>query len=93
MAVIQVQSVKKEVFKNKKNPNRKLWATVCYYYPQYTLKEASKLSYRDLSLLLNTAKKLKASEYLTLLNITAAPHSVKGKAVKELRKNLEKEIE
>lgn len=93
MAVIQVQSVKKEVFKNKKNPNRKLWATVCYYYPQYTLKEASKLSYRDISLLLNTAKRLKASEYLRLLDISAAPHTEKGKGVKELRKILEKEIE
>lgn len=93
MAVIQVQSVQKEVLKKQVNPNRKLWATVCYYYPQYTLKEASELPYRDLVLLLNTARKLRASEHLMLLNIAASPHTKDGKGVNELRKKLKEEIE
>ena len=91
MAVIQVQSVQKEVLKKQLNPNRKLWATVCYYYPQYTLKEASELPYRDLVLLLNTARKLRASENITRLSIANSSHD--AKSTKRLMDKLKKETE
>ena len=42
------------------NSKRELWATVCYYYPQYDLQSASQLPVRDIKLLLKVAEKLNA---------------------------------
>ena len=64
--------------------NRELWATICYYYPQYTLQEASKLTVRDIKLLLKTAEKIEANKMYNLTQIAAAPHTKKGLGVKEL---------
>lgn len=63
---------------------REIWARVCYYYPQYTLEDAAKLSRRDLQLLLKTAIKLEAERNYQLVQIVAAPHTKKGKGVKDL---------
>lgn len=63
---------------------RELWATVAYYYPQYTLEEASKLSVRDIKLLLRVARKIKAQDKYDYTQIAAAPHTKKGSGVKKL---------
>lgn len=64
--------------------NRQLWARVCYYYPQYTLKQASELSIRDIRLLLHTANQIEAQKMYEFTQIAAAPHTKKGKGVKQL---------
>lgn len=71
--------------------NRRLWATVCYYYPQYTLEEARKLTIRDIRLLLGTAKRMEAQKMLMLTQIAAAPHTKNGKGVKQLTKHFQNE--
>lgn len=63
---------------------RELWATICYYYPQYTLKEASELSIRDIKLLLRVAEKKEAEARYDYTQIVAAPHTKKGAGVKQL---------
>ena len=68
----------------KEQTNRRLWARVAFYYPQYTLKEASKLSLRDIKLLLKVADIERATEWHELTQISAAPHTEKGKGVKDL---------
>lgn len=71
--------------------NRRLWATVCYYYPQYTLEDARKLTVRDIRLLLGTAKRMEAQKMLMLTQIAAAPHTKNGKGVKQLTKHFQDE--
>lgn len=70
--------------KGGKVSNRALWARICYYYPQYTLEEASRLSVRDIRLLLNVANEIEAERFFNLTQIAAAPHTKKGKGVKQL---------
>lgn len=70
--------------------NREQWATICYYYPQYTLEEASKLTLRDIRLLLKIAEKLRAKEHLELLKISTAPHTEKGKGIKQAQEEFER---
>lgn len=82
MAKVKVASVDKPA--STKNTKRDLYAMVAYYYPQYTFKEAENLKARDLNILIKTAQKLKAVEYLNLTQIAAAPNSEKGKAVGKL---------
>ena len=69
---------------------REIWATVAYYYPQYTLKEASKLPARDIKLLIKTAKKLEAQKMFNLTQIAAAPHTKKGEGVKKLSEHFKR---
>lgn len=77
---------------DKKNSKRELYAKIAYYYPQYSLKSASELKFRDLKLLLNVAQKQKSIEYLNLTQIVAAPHSRNGAAVKKLLKQYDEVI-
>lgn len=63
---------------------RETWARVCYYYPQYTLESVATLSVRDLRLLLKMAEKIEAERNYELVQIVAAPHTKKGKGVKDL---------
>lgn len=70
--------------------DRDIWATVAYYYPQYTLKEASKLPARDIKLLIKTAKKLEAQKMFNLTQIAAAPHTKKGEGVKKLSEHFKR---
>ena len=70
--------------------DREIWATVAYYYPQYTLKEASKLPARDIKLLIKTAKKLEAQKMFNLTQIAAAPHTKKGEGVKKLSEHFKR---
>lgn len=86
---VVAQSIRKE---QSKATNRELWATICYYYPQYTLEEASKLSIRDIKLLLKVSEKLEAQKMLALTQIAAAPHTKKGQGVKKLTDYYKKQI-
>ena len=70
--------------------DREIWATVAYYYPQYTLKEASKLPARDIKLLIKTARKLEAQKMFNLTQIAAAPHTKKGEGVKKLSEHFKR---
>lgn len=70
---------------------RELYATVCYYYPRYSLQEAQKLPARDLNLLIKTAKKMEAVKMFNLTQIAAAPNSKKGKGVSKLLDHFKKE--
>lgn len=80
MAEIQVQKVAP-----KRGPSRReLYATVCYYYPQYTLKQVQNLPARDIDLLIKTAMKMRAGEMYNLTLIAQAPHSKKQQNVKKL---------
>lgn len=63
---------------------RDLYATVCYYYPQYDLQSASQLPARDMILLINTAKRRESAYLYNLTAIAAAPHSKKMSEVKKL---------
>lgn len=63
---------------------RELWATICYYYPQYTLEEASKLTARDIKLLLKIAERNRARDKYDYVQIVAAPHTKKGSGIKKL---------
>lgn len=87
---IVAQSIRKE--QSHKATNRELWATICYYYPQYTLEEASRLSIRDIKLLLKIAEKLEAQKMLAFTQIAAAPHTKKGQGVKKLTDYYKKQI-
>lgn len=52
MAVIEVAKVKPQQV-----DKRSLYATVCYYYPQYKLSEVEALAHRDVNLLAKHCKK------------------------------------
>ena len=77
----------------KESSNRELYASVAFYYPQYTLKQVSKLPYRDVVLLLETARRINAERFLTLTHIATAPHTKDGKGVKELINQFKKIID
>jgi hypothetical protein len=70
--------------------DRDIWATVAYYYPQYTLKEARKLPARDIKLLIKIARKLEAEKMFNLTQIVAAPHTKKGEGVKKLSEHFKR---
>lgn len=80
---IVAQSVHSVGNGNKPLTNREVWATICFYYPQYTLKEVSKLPVRDIMLLLDTANRINAEQNSLLLSMIMAPHSKEGGKVAE----------
>lgn len=81
------------ITRKQKQVKREIWATICYYYPQYTLKEASELSARDISLLMKIANKIEAQRMYTLTQIVAAPHTKNGRGVKDLTSTFKKAME
>jgi hypothetical protein len=93
--VIQVAQVPKKQLTDVdvKKESERLLATLCYFYPQYTLAAARKLPFKDVKLLLSVATKQKAADYLNLSQIAAAPHTEKGRGVKKLYDNYKKVIE
>lgn len=66
---------------------------VCYFYPQYTLETAEKLTDSQVTALLLQAEKQRAIEFYNLTLISAAPHSKKGKMVEKLIKQYKKIVE
>lgn len=63
---------------------------VCYFYPQYTLETAQKLTNSQVTALLLQAEKQRAIEFYNHVLIAAAPHSKKGKLVDTLIKQYRK---
>lgn len=83
-------AVKKVASKARKVNVAELLAQLCYYYPQYTLKEAQELPYIHVQLLLRVAKKQQAIQLYNLTQIAAAPHTKKGKGVERLSEHFKK---
>lgn len=81
--MVRVQVTRVE---SKKPTKRKLYATICFYYG-YRLDYVQQLPARDLYLLYNTAMREEARKYLNLVDITAAPHTEKGRGVSKLKKH------
>lgn len=59
---------------------------VCYFYPQYTLETADKLTQSQVNALLLQAEKQRAIEWYNYTLIAAAPHTKKGQLVDKLIK-------
>lgn len=90
MAEVKVAKVVSDAKSN--SSKRELYAMVAFYYPQYTLKEASLLPARDLYLLLKIANKMEAIRNLNMTQIIASPHSKKGASVNKLIQHFNKII-
>lgn len=80
MARIKVQQLPQQ----KRLTRRELYATVCWYYPQYKLQDVQDMPARDVMLLLRVARKLDANKMFNLTQIAAAPHTKNGSGVKAL---------
>lgn len=80
----RVIQVAKAPTQTSKESHRRLYAKVCYFYPQYTLAQARRLPARDVALLLSEAARQEAARNHSLTQIVAAPHSEGGEAVGEL---------
>ena len=87
MARVRVQSVPTQAVSLNK---REMYATLCYHFPQYTLKEASELPFRDVQLLIKTAKRIEGAKLYHLTQIAAAPHTKKMVSVKKLSEYFKK---
>lgn len=70
-----------------------LLTRVCYFYPQYTLEDADRLTSQQVNALLAQAEKQRAIDLYNHTLINAAPHSKKGKLIKELVREYKKVIE
>lgn len=81
MADIKVQKIPRA---ESRLSRRKVFATVAYHFPQYTLKEVAALPYRDVQLLLKTAQQQQAAYFHNMTLIVQAPHSKKQQNVKKL---------
>ncbi len=57
---------------------------VCYFYPQYDLEKAEKLTNTQVVALLLQAEKQRAIDLYNQTLIAAAPHTKKGEMVKKL---------
>lgn len=94
--VIKVQSVaaaREAAAPSALGKDRKLFATVAFYFPQYNLQEVENLPYRDVVLLLKTAQRIEAERMYYLTQIASAPQSEKGKGVKTLMKHFKEIID
>lgn len=67
-----------------------LLTRVCYFYPQYDLEAAEKLTNAQVTALLIQAEKQRGLDYYNLTLIAAAPHTKKGKLVDKLIKQYKK---
>lgn len=77
------------VFKAQKIPRQEIktddiLARFCFYFPQYTFSQARRLPYKRVIQLLKAVDREHAKKMIDLLRIATAPHSDKGKMVKEL---------
>lgn len=87
MARVKVQKV---TSKDRGLSKRELYATVCYFYPRYSLQEVEAMPARDIQLLLTTAQKQQAAYMHNLTLIAQAPHSKKQQNVKKLVEHFKK---
>ena len=88
--VVNLQPVKAPIDESSDNEVVDLITRVCYFYPQYTLETAQKLTNSQVTALLIQAEKQRAIEFYNHVLIAAAPHSKKGKLVDKLIKQYRK---
>ncbi len=81
-----------KVSEKKDNEILRTLATLCYYYPAYTLRHARNIPYKHVLVLISQARRLEAAQFYNQVQIAAAPHSKKGVGVKKLLKHFEKVI-
>lgn len=91
MAIIEVAKVPK------KQPTGdealRMLASLCYYYPQYTLADARKLPYKRVVLLLKEATRQNAINWHWQTLIAASAQTPKGRGTKNLLRILKGYIE
>lgn len=63
---------------------------ICYFYPQYNIETAQKLTHMQATALLLQAEKQRAITFYNLTLIASAPHTKKGKGVEKLTKEYKK---
>lgn len=93
---VEVKSVREAVAEAKTpafGENRQIYALIAYHYPQYKLEDVEKMPYRDVALLLNTARRMEAEKMYNFTLIAAAPQSKNGKGVKTLMKHFKEIID
>lgn len=93
--VVEAKSTK-PIPKNDDNSDAEvadLITRVCYFYPQYTLETAEKLTDSQVTALLLQAEKQRAIDFYNQTLIAAAPHSKKGVMVEKLIKQYRKIVE
>lgn len=72
--VVKVQQIPQSE-KNDSFDAETILATFCYYYPQYTFKQAKKLPYKRVKLMLDIALRQRNIFLMNLTRIVAAPHT------------------
>lgn len=87
MARIRAKRVHSEPVKVNK---REMFATLCYYFPQYTLEDAANMPFRNVKLLLRTAQRIEAEKMYNFTQIAAAPQTKKMQSVKKLSEHFKK---
>lgn len=87
---VEVESIHQPVSDDSEAEVVDLITRVCYFYPQYNLKTADKLTDSQVTALLLQAEKQRAIEFYNHTLIAAAPHSKKGKLVDKLIKQYRK---
>lgn len=87
---VEVKSLQPPVQEDSEADVVDLITRVCYFYPQYTLETAQKLTNSQVTALLLQAEKQRAIEFYNHVLIAAAPHSKKGKLVEKLIKQYRK---
>lgn len=88
--VVDVKPVHKPISEDSDAEVVDLLTRVCYFYPQYTLDAAARLTNDEVIALVLQADKQKAIEYYNQTLIAAAPHSKKGELVTKLIKQYRK---
>jgi hypothetical protein len=79
-----VSKVKAAKVPTKRIGRRELYATVCWYYPQYNLNQVSKLPARDIDLLIRVARKREAMKFYNLAQVSAAARARKGNGMRKI---------
>lgn len=90
---VDVKPIKPPEPENTDSTVVELLTRVCYFYPQYDLEAADKLTEAQVTALLVQAERQRAIDFYNHTLIAAAPHSKKGKLVEKLIKQYRKILE
>lgn len=88
LKVLKLQKLPEDQSSSTKESSLQLLATLCYYYPAYTLATARKLPFKHVVLMIRTARKLEAQKYYNLAQIAGAssPHVKNLQGIKDIAK-------
>lgn len=90
---VHVKSIRPPVDKNSDSELVDIITKICYFYPQYNLETAQKLTDSQATALILQAEKQRAIDLYNYTLITASPHSKKGQLVNKLLKQYKGIIE